>query len=641
MSLPYYKESSSGRWLFAGMVGLTVVNSGVSVAFSYVGKDFWNALNSKDEAQFYQELVKFAAALLVGSPVSVLYRFQREKLAVAWREWMTDRTLQLYSSNRVYYSLERGAEIDNPDQRITEDVRSFTAFSLQLFLSVATSLIDLVSFSLILYSIQPQLFGAIIIYALFGTLTTTALGKSLVGLSYDKLQKEADFRYSLVRIRENAESIAFYEGEDTEGKEISKRLEKVIENKKEINIAQRNLEFFTTSYNYFVQIVPVGVVAPQYFSGVIKLGVVSQSAGAFNHILSDLSVIVNQFEQLSSFSAAIDRLEAFLKAIRDVDKDRGVDDGLLSLIPLSKKDSAIPLSMSHSDETVDDQIPLLEVQNKQESTILLRQMESMENLSQHNGPILSLQNVTLKTPDGKRTLFENLNLDVTNGENLLIVGNSGAGKSSLLRAIAGLWGTGSGSIDRPSNQDVYFLPQRPYCALGSLKDQLLYPSMEEMNPDDYPEGHRLSKSHFLINSLDDQDLLKILEEVNLSDLPLRFGNGDPIKGLNSIMDWSSILSLGEQQRLAFGRLLVNQPSFVILDEATSALDLLGEAKMYNLLQKMSQQKRIDGVGLTYVSVGHRPSLLDYHHTRLRLNGGKDYSVEAVDQSQEQSSTSNL
>ena len=183
---------------------------------------------------------------------------------------MTDRTLQLYSSNRVYYSLERGAEIDNPDQRITEDVRSFTAFSLQLFLSVATSLIDLVSFSLILYSIQPQLFGAIIIYALFGTLTTTALGKSLVGLSYDKLQKEADFRYSLVRIRENAESIAFYEGEDTEGKEISKRLEKVIENKKEINIAQRNLEFFTTSYNYFVQIVPVGVVAPQYFSGVIK-----------------------------------------------------------------------------------------------------------------------------------------------------------------------------------------------------------------------------------------------------------------------------------------------------------------------------------------------------------------------------------
>lgn len=189
MALPYFKESKKGRWLFAGMIGLTLLNSGVSVAFSYVGKDFWNALNSKDQEQFYEMMLKYAAALLVGSPVSVIYAFQRERLAVAWREWMTDRTIQLYSSNRVYYSLERGSEIDNPDQRITEDVRSFTAFSLQLFLTLSTSLIDLVSFSFILYSIQPQLFATIIAYALFGTLTTAALGKKLLGLNYEKLQK--------------------------------------------------------------------------------------------------------------------------------------------------------------------------------------------------------------------------------------------------------------------------------------------------------------------------------------------------------------------------------------------------------------------------------------------------------------------
>ena len=199
MALPYYQESSSGRWLFAGMIAMTLLNSGVSVAFSYVGKDFWNALSSKDTEQFYTMLWRYAGALLVGSPVSVLYTFQRERLAVSWREWMTDRCLQLYSSNRVYYNLERGSEIDNPDQRITEDVRSFTAFSLTLFLTLLTSLIDLVSFSLILYSIQPQLFGAIVIYALFGTLTTATIGKTLVGLNYQKLQKEADFRYSLVR----------------------------------------------------------------------------------------------------------------------------------------------------------------------------------------------------------------------------------------------------------------------------------------------------------------------------------------------------------------------------------------------------------------------------------------------------------
>jgi len=213
MSLPYFKESKSGRWLFAGMVGLTLLNSGVSVTFSYVLRDFWSALSAKDAELFQSIIMKFGAALVVAVPVSTYYRFQREKLAIEWREWMTDRTLQLYYSNRVYYSLERGGEIDNPDQRIAEDVRTFTAFSLSLFITVVTSVIDLVSFSTILYSIQPQLFGAIIGYALFGSISTTALGRKLIGLNFEKLQKEANFRYSLVRIRDNAESIAFYAGE--------------------------------------------------------------------------------------------------------------------------------------------------------------------------------------------------------------------------------------------------------------------------------------------------------------------------------------------------------------------------------------------------------------------------------------------
>jgi ABC-type uncharacterized transport system fused permease/ATPase subunit len=194
-------------------------------------------------------MTKFGAALVVGAPVAVVYRFQREQLAVHWREWMTDRTLQLYNSNRVYYALERdifgsSAEesdgengitqkgdastlIDNPDQRITEDVRTFTAFSLQLFIELARSLIDLVSFSFILYSIQPQLFATIIGYATFGTVTTTLLGRSLLPLNFRKLRTEADLRYLLVRQRENAESIAFYGGEDVEGKEVTSRLRKV------------------------------------------------------------------------------------------------------------------------------------------------------------------------------------------------------------------------------------------------------------------------------------------------------------------------------------------------------------------------------------------------------------------------------
>lgn len=195
MSIPYFKESDAGRWLLAGMIGMLLLNSGVSVLFSYVGRDFWSALSSKDSEQFMQMLIKYLAALAVGAPVSVYYRYQREKLAIEWREWMTDRTFQLYTSNRVYYALERGREIDNPDQRIAEDVRSFTSFSLELIITVLTAIIDLFSFSAILYSIQPQLFGVIILYAAFGTITTTVLGQKLVALNFERLFREADFRY--------------------------------------------------------------------------------------------------------------------------------------------------------------------------------------------------------------------------------------------------------------------------------------------------------------------------------------------------------------------------------------------------------------------------------------------------------------
>jgi putative ATP-binding cassette transporter len=338
-----------------------------------------------------------------------------------------------------------------------------------------------------------------------------------------------------VRIRENAESIAFYAGEDIEGKETSKRLNKVIENRRGINVAQRNLEFFTTAYRYLIQVLPVSVVAPQYFAGKIELGVVSQSVGAFNHILNDLSIIVNNIESLASFSAGIDRLSQFLGAIREGDPDRTLHSPLLSLANATATSltSAGYLELSH-----------LAVENEslgKAQTINLRKISPL--VSRKSSKVLTVTDLSLETPERKRMLLRNLSFSLTNGEHLLIVGSSGAGKSSLLRAIAGLWTSGCGTIERLSDEDVYFLPQRPYCTLGTLKDQILYPSMDQMLPEDFPPGHRLSKAHLIRDKYTSQDLLKVLSSVGLSELPIRAGDGDPIQGLTTVIDWSNTLSL--------------------------------------------------------------------------------------------------
>ena len=272
LAAPYFVESRDGRCTFYVLVVLTLMNSGVRVVFSYLVRDFYNALEQKDQDKFYDVIIQFLVALMVMTPISVLYRFQAQRLSIKWRDWMTGRTMDLYYSNRVYYALERGREIDNPDQRIAEDVRTFTAQSLNLFLNIVTSTIDLVSFSVILATIRAQLFIAIFLYATIGTVATYVIGRKLIRLNYEKLQREADFRYSLVRIRDNAESIAFYNGEDREYKSIGNRFNSVIGNMGELNIAQRNLDFFTTSYNYATFILPIVVVAPEYFAGNIAMG---------------------------------------------------------------------------------------------------------------------------------------------------------------------------------------------------------------------------------------------------------------------------------------------------------------------------------------------------------------------------------
>jgi len=458
MSFPYFRETREARCLFGTLVILTLVNSAINVYFSYLIRDFSTALAEKEVEKFYQVIYKFLVSMVVFIPLQVMFRFIRVKLAIAWRKWLTARVLKLYFSNKVYYGLERQPnseaasardykdrkkEMDNPDQRIQEDVSSFTEFSLMFFLTVVHTVIDLVSFSIILLSILPALFVSIILFASLGTLFTVLIGKVLIKLNYESLQREADFRFSLVRIRENCESIAFIGGEKVEERETKRKFTRVIENMTLINYATRRLDFFTTTYHHIVNILPILVLAPQYFTGLIEFGVISQARMAFGHILNDLSVIINQFNGIAAFMAGIDRLFLFMKAIQELDPDRTNEDATVMVA----KESIVP-------ERVVSPPP--------SDGILVKEYDAFESSSPDSSspqPILTIRNLRLTTPDHKRVLIQNLNISLAKGQNLLITGVSGAGKSSLLRAIAGLWLNGNGEINRPS--DVYFLPQKP------------------------------------------------------------------------------------------------------------------------------------------------------------------------------------
>ncbi|SFC42802.1 putative ATP-binding cassette transporter [Polaromonas sp. OV174] len=545
---PYWL--SDERWRAQGMLALLVVlllgQTAFNVLFNQETGEFTSALAARDDERFWASIWRYTAILVAAVPIYALYFYVRDTLGLRWRRWLTDSFLARYFHQRAYYGLNTTG-IDNPDQRIAEDINSFTQQSLYFSMIALGSVIQLVAFSSVLWSISQGLVYFLIGYAVFSTVFTGAVfGKRLIGLNFRQLQREADFRFSLVRVREHAEPIAFYGGEAREMSTLQRIFAAVYANYQKVLRWQFKLNLFQYAHSFLTIVLPTVIIAKDVLSGTLEVGRAIQAAGAFAAILSALTVIVEHFESLSRFSAGVDRLHAFSEAL-------GGKPGQ---------------SASASDDNAQ-----------------IRTVPGFE---------LALHKVSIFTPNQEQLLVQEATLAVNPGEGLLIVGPSGAGKSSLLRVIAGLWNVGSGQVTRPSGADMLFLPQQPYLPLGDLRCQLTYPQTER--------------------NISDEELLLWLERVNLPKLAQRMG------GLGAELDWARVLSVGEQQRLAFARALLAKPRYLLLDEATSALDEANEELLY---------AQLAGLSITPISVSHRHAILRYHSLVFQLTGGSHWTLHAA------------
>lgn len=533
------------------MFVLLIAYTQLSVVLTQQQGAIISSLSAKDAARFWRTIQIFLGVLVVYVPLFAGFSYVQSRLGMYWRRWLTHNFLGRYFQNRGFYELGNfNTDIDNPDQRIAEDIKGFTQDSLRFILIIIQSIFQVVAFSFVLWSISPNLVFLLVGYSLLGTVVAVIFfGKKLVGIRFDQLKKEANFRFGLIRVRENSESIAFYQGEAQESGKLRQIFDTVFRNFN-LLILWQELYFglFTNAYEFLPYVIPAIIVAPAVLAGDFEVGKVTEAQSAFARVFFSLNIIVSSFESLTAFVASIDRLDTFAEYLESIDKVSANGDLERPTIDTSNSDR------------------------------------------------LGVKHLTLQTPNYQQTLIKNLSLNVEPHTGLLIMGPSGCGKSSFLRAIAGLWNSGTGSITRPELEEMLFLPQKPYMILGTLRNQLTYP-------------HDSSE-------ISDPELEKVLKKVNLPDLAERFG------GLDAEKDWADVLSLGEQQRLAFARILINKPRYVILDEATSALDLANEAGLYSHLKQ---------VEATFVSVGHRPTLAQYHHRILRFLDKDNWSIEDAPQ----------
>lgn len=542
------KEKWRARGLLAGVIALSLGQVYMLVMLNQWNNVFYNALQERDFEVFWPLIGQFSLIAFGYIIMAVYAIYVKQILEIKWRTWMTSRYLDEWMHSQTYYRLQvlGGDGVDNPDQRISDDIGMFVNLTLSLFIGLLKQVSTLVAFVVILWqlsgaldipvgdtvlSVPGYMVFVTLIYSVVGTWLAHKVGRSLIGLNYDQQRYEADFRFSMVRVRENSESIAFYGGEGPEMQNFQERFGMVIRNFWALMKRTKLLNFYVNGYAQLAVIVPILMSAPKYFSGDMQLGGFIQTLSAFGRVQDALSYFVEAYDTIAQYVAVIRRLGGFT----------------------GHMEAAENMQASFGFDSRDD----------------------------ING--LVLQDVQVELPDGRR-LFEGLSLAVPAGKYLLVSGNSGCGKSTLLRALAGIWPYGCGIVSLPSGWRSMFLPQRPYLPLGSLRRAIYYPQP-------VPEKETA-------------DLRSLLE---------RFGIGSLAERLDEVDDWSRILSLGEQQRLAFIRILLFRPDIVFLDESTSAMDEQREAEAYDILKELLPEMAV-------ISVGHRSTLFKKHDKRLQLTG---------------------